>query len=203
MSRTIKLTVTFLSAVILISLTGCGQGEAPIPKPRAYPRVDFPVKDYQRFQRDVCPFHFMMPKYSKVIKDSLFFDEAPLHECWLDLAFPQLNGRIHLSYYPIEDLSHFEKLRRDAFELARKHQTMANYIDELPVEKENNVSGFIFEIEGPVASPFQFYLTDSTTHFLRGSLYFNTKADPDSLEPVYEFVKQDIARMIESFEWAE
>ena len=96
----------------------------------------------------------------------------------------------------------FEKLRNDAFSLANKHNIKANYIDELPIEKPNGVRGFVFNIEGPVASPFQFYLTDvEDQHFLRASLYFNTQARPDSLAPVLDFVKTDLMHLINTFEW--
>lgn len=63
------------------------------------------------------------------------------------------------------------------------------------------LSGFAFEMKGPAASPFQFFLSDSTNHFFRGALYFNTQARPDSLAPVYEFVREDLMKMIETFEW--
>ena len=96
-----------------------------------------------------------------------------------------------------------EELKTDAFELADWHNKRANYIDEMIIQKGNSVSGFAFLIEGPAASPFQFYLTDSTEHFLRGSLYFNTEARPDSLAPVYEFIEEDLVHMIETFEWTE
>jgi gliding motility-associated lipoprotein GldD len=51
------------------------------------------------------------------------------------------------------------------------------------------------------ASPFQFYLTDSTKNFVRGALYFNTVPNNDSLAPVIDFLKQDIIHMIETFRW--
>ena len=59
----------------------------------------------------------------------------------------------------------------------------------------------MFNIEGPAASPFQFYLTDSTHHFLRGALYFKSEAKPDSLKPMIEFMKTDIIEMINTFAW--
>ena len=94
-----------------------------------------------------------------------------------------------------------EKLHSDAFTLAGKHNIKADYIDEIKIQKPNHVSGFLFDIEGAAASPFQFYLTDSTKHFMRGSLYFNTESRPDSLQPVFEFMKKDIMHLINTFEW--
>jgi hypothetical protein len=59
----------------------------------------------------------------------------------------------------------------------------------------------VFSIEGPAATPFQFFITDEKQHFFRASLYFKTKINTDSLAPVYDFVKKDLRKMIETFEW--
>jgi len=69
------------------------------------------------------------------------------------------------------------------------------------VGNKNGVEGLIMEFTGPAASPMHFYLSDTTEHFLKGSLYFNTQARPDSLAPVTEFIKTDIAGIINSFSW--
>jgi gliding motility-associated lipoprotein GldD len=61
----------------------------------------------------------------------------------------------------------------------------------------------LFKIEGPVASPYQFYITDGKSHFLRGSLYFDQKVNFDSLRPVIEFLKTDIEHLMASVKWAE
>jgi gliding motility-associated lipoprotein GldD len=62
--------------------------------------------------------------------------------------------------------------------------------------------GLIYEINGmSAASPYQFYLTDSTTHWLRGSLYFDAIPNNDSLAPVIDFVKTDIQHLFETIRW--
>lgn len=144
---------------------------------------------------------FEIPTYTKIQRDSLFFDEEAPSDCWLNVYFPDFNCKIHCSYYAISEDKPLETLQQDAFELADYHMKKANFINELPIQKENQVRGFIFEIEGPAASPLQFYLTDETNHFLRGALYFNTQSRPDSLAPIIAFVKEDIGQLINSFEW--
>ena len=47
----------------------------------------------------------------------------------------------------------------------------------------------------------QFFLTDSTDHFLVGSLYFYTRPNYDSLMPAAQYVENDLMRLMESFEW--
>ncbi len=173
------------------------------PKPRAYPKIDYPVKAYQVFDEDYCKFTFEYPQYAKIQQDTLFFDERPEDPCWFDIFLPSFDARIHCSYFPIGEENTFDQLNHDAFELADKHNLKADYIEDFIIKKPNRVSGIAFNLKGAVASPFQFILTDSTKHFLRGSLYFNTKARPDSLAPVVDFVKKDIMQMINTFEWAD
>jgi len=59
-----------------------------------------------------------------------------------------------------------------------------------------------YNIKGAdAASTYQFYLTDSTSNFLRGALYFDLVPNNDSLSPVIDFLKADIEQMITSFRW--
>jgi gliding motility-associated lipoprotein GldD len=72
------------------------------------------------------------------------------------------------------------------------------------VIKDNarKVYGLVYEINGlGTASPYQFYLTDSTRHFLRGALYFDVIPNNDSLAPVITYVKTDIQHLIETLRW--
>ena len=59
----------------------------------------------------------------------------------------------------------------------------------------------LYNLTGNTATNFQFYVTDSNSHFLRGSLYFNIKTNNDSIAPVLSFLEADIIRMIESLKW--
>ncbi len=181
-------------------LTACNEA-TPTPKPRAYPRVIYPEKAYQQFDENYCDFTFQYPVYAQIQQDTNFFDEKPAHPCWFDIYMPAFDSRLHVSYYPISGKNTFKNLKADAFEMLDWHNKKANYIDERRIEKPNDVSGYVFVIDGPAASPMQFYLTDSTRHFMRAALYFNTKVNPDSLAPVYKFVEEDIFKMLETFEW--
>ncbi|MEO1513926.1 MAG: hypothetical protein AAFV95_02900 [Bacteroidota bacterium] len=183
--------------------SACGSDPVYVPKPRAYPKVMFPKRAYQTFEKDYCQCSFKYPVYSEVVKDTLFFNQKPVNDCWFDLVIPQFNARIHCSYYPISADSPLDKLRDDAFKMASKHAAKATFMEERKLKNEHDVSGFVFNIEGPAASPFQFFLTDEDKHFLRGSLYFNNTPEPDSLAPIIDFVKYDITQMIQTFEWTD
>ncbi len=191
----------FLILAMLFAMPACQSPPVPIPRPRGFPKVVYPEKKYQLFDQAFCGFEFEYPVYASIQQDTSFFDERPVHPCWFDIVLDQFDARVHCSYYSMEEGKQLEKLRDDAYRMVSKHNMRASYIDEYPVQKPNGVSGFVFNIEGPAASPFQFYLTDSTRHFLRASLYFNTQARPDSLAPVFEFVKADIVHIINTLEW--
>lgn len=172
------------------------------PKPRSFPKIDFPKKKYRLFDQGSCDFTFEIPNYMVITQDTNFFEEKPSHPCWYDLDIPGLNSRIYLSYAVPGAPKSFDELRSGAHDLANKHNIRASYIDEFPVKTPKDVKGIVFNFEGPSATPFQFYLTDSLhQHFLRGSLYSNSEVRPDSLAPVFDFLKEDIMHMINTFEW--
>ncbi len=59
----------------------------------------------------------------------------------------------------------------------------------------------VYKVEGDAASSTQFYVTDSTTHFLSGSVYFKTKPNYDSILPAIEYLNKDVQRLIETLRW--
>lgn len=187
---------------VFLFLVSCGTESIFSPKPRLYPRVDYPEKNIKTVDLDFCNFKFQFPDYGNPIQDSFYFDESIIDKCWFDIIIESLNGRVHCSYVPVENRAHFDELVNDAYELVVKHNVKANYRDEKIIRfPSSNVYGVQYEIDGQVASPLQFYLTDSTNHFIRGSLYFKDKVNADSIAPIYQFVKADIQEMISSFEW--
>lgn len=187
----------------LVSIWGVWscQEELYVPKPRIYPRVELPQGDMVLFQHETCDFDFERPDYTTVSFEPRLSGEEAQHPCWFDLNYPDLGCTVHFSYYPIDEENPLSKLNDDAYRMTNEHNRKATYIEELQVKNPNGTRGVIFDLEGPVATPFQFYLTDSTSHFLRGALYFNSQIRPDSLAPYYEFVKQDLAHLINTFSW--
>lgn len=192
----------YLIFPVVLFFSGCDE---PVftPKPRAYPKVVYPVKEYQQFDENYCHFTFEYPKYGVIEKDTSFFDEKPADPCWFNIYYPDFNCRLHCSYSPIDDNISIDKLKTDAFKMTEWHNKKATYIEDHPFRKPNNVQGILFEVQGPVASQVQFLLTDTLEqkHFLRCALYFNSQVRPDSLAPVYEFLRADIDQMIKTFEW--
>lgn len=166
------------------------------PKPRGYFRIELPEKEYTPIQIDL-PYTFDIPVYSTLENDP----QAMAEKYWTNLNFPSLKAKIHLSYKSVN--GNLGALLDDAHKLVNKHIPKANAISEqLFINEGKKVYGVVYTIKGvDAASPFQFYLTDSTHHFLRGALYFNVRPNNDSLAPVIDFLQEDIQKLIESFEW--
>ena len=193
-------TVIVIFLVLGILLGSCKSEIEMIPRPRMYPRIVFPERNYVNFDKFYCPFSFKYPDYAEIVQDTVFFDEKPAHPCWFDLRFAPLNSSLHCSYYPIRNRADFDKFVNDAFNMAGKHNIKADAREEYLIQ-DKGISGIIFEIKGPVASPYQFFITDSLNHFMRGSLYINDAVNPDSTRIIVDFLKKDIEIMIEHFNW--
>ncbi|MFO8000392.1 MAG: gliding motility lipoprotein GldD [Marinilabilia sp.] len=182
--------------LILILAYACGNSHPP--KPRGYFRISLPEKEYTVIDTTL-PYTFEQPGYAKIKPDEEAADNEPY---WANLAFPRFEAKVHLSYKKIED--NLYQLFEDNRELAFKHSVKADAIKERLFESpENDVYGILYEIKGNTASPVQFYVTDSTDHFLRGSLYFNTVPNKDSIAPVLDFIREDIVHLMETLKWKE
>lgn len=187
----------WILACFLFSFASCGTEEAPAPKPYAYYRIDLPEKKYS-VHRDECPFEFEYPgEYALVLTDTL--DAEP---CWKNLAFPKFKAEVNLSYKRID--GNLNKYLEDSWSLATKHQVKASGMPETIIRRDSaRVFGLLFDIEGNAASSLQFFVTDSTRHFLRGALYFYAHPNYDSLAPVISFLKKDVEQMISTLRWTD
>ena len=192
----------FLFAICcIIMLSGCNKRALLSPRPHQYPKLQFPSKSYTSFQFEDCPFKIDIPSYSKVEQKLYLFDDVPVGKCWFDIEIAHFDAKIHCSYYTINQNNKFDELVNDAFTMASKHNIRASFREEIQIENSYGSSGIIFNIQGPVASPYQFFLSDSTNHFLRGSLYFNNASRTDSLQPIVEFLYDDIQALASSLQW--
>lgn len=186
-------SVIWLMLVLMGLVSACESEFAP--KPRGYFRLDMPAKSYQRFD-SVYPFTFDYPSYAKVVP----YQGGIENKYWMNVEYPKQRATLHVSYFDVKnDLSkHLEESRT----LAYKHTVKADAIDEHLVSIPNNrVYGLVYDITGNAASCLQFYVTDSTRHFIRGALYFNVSPNSDSLAPVMNFIKRDVEKMIENLRW--
>lgn len=176
--------------LLWLGLLGCN--EKYTPKPYGYFRIDFPKKQWT-LSPDTLPYSFEMAATAKIEADRAQDAEPG----WVNIHYPQYNAKIHLSYKKINTDTTLVTLTEDCHRLAYTHTVKAESINEKYFQK-NNIYGLIYFIEGNTASSTQFFITDSTTNFIRGALYFNQHPDKDSLAPVIEFLRQDIVNLMET-----
>jgi gliding motility-associated lipoprotein GldD len=185
----------FLSGFFLIlAAAACDQTYAP--RPPGYFRIDLPEKNFIQLD-STFPYTFEYPSIARIAPDRL----APDEPNWINIEYPQFKGSIHISYKAVNN--NLQELLEDARTLALKHIPKATAIrEELVIDPQQNVYGLVYDIRGSAAaSPYQFFLTDSSSHFLRGALYFRVKPNNDSLAPVIDYIVSDIDHLIGTFRW--
>ena len=182
---------------VLLLASGLGACD-PIwlPKPPGYNRIDLPRHDYLSLGEGY-PYSLDYSAYSNVEADSFNLNET----AWINLNYSDFGAKVHLTYKKIDKDTDFKLLASDAFKLTAKHQIKAYGIEEIILGTPNGYSAVVAELSGEVPTQFQFFVTDSTTHFLRGAVYFNTALKNDSLAPVIEYIKIDMAHLINSVQF--
>ncbi|MCK5821696.1 MAG: gliding motility lipoprotein GldD [Bacteroidales bacterium] len=186
-----------LIGFLMIGLLSCHNSYTP--KPRGYFRIDFPAKEYDSLPQGF-PFHFLVPKYAELSQYSGQYSSTNESEDWLNVDFPDFSAHIYLTHKYVDE--NLAKLIEDAHTFAYKHSIKAEAIVQSKfAHSVPDVYGIVYEIKGNTASSLQFFCTDSSSHFLRGALYFDTEPNKDSLAPVIEFISKDIRVLIQSLEW--
>lgn len=184
-----------LSLIILACLLiACDQSYTP--KPRGYFRIELPEKQYTLYD-SLQNYRFEYPAYAQAMREN----RKGAEEDWVNIDFPGFKGSLYISYKPVDqNLSEYVE---DTRSMLLQHIPKASGItDSLIIDSERRVYGLLYRIKGKgAASPLQFYLTDSTRHFIRGALYFNIRPNNDSLAPVIDFLKTDIDHLVQTLEW--
>jgi len=166
------------------------------PKPRGYFRIDLPEALYMDFSLTDLPCSFNVTQLVTV--------ELPPVEIsgnWINLTYTTLNAKIYCSYQIITPAA-LSGLEAESRELVARNAEKADAITEQKYENQDtHVFGLLFRIEGETVSPVQFLLTDSSTHFFRGALYYDCKPNVDSLAPVTQYLTENVVELIQSFQW--
>lgn len=120
---------------------------------------------------------------------------------WFNIIYPSYKATIFCSYIPIDKKS-LKGVLEDNYKLVYSHTIQADRITAKTFENGlNRVYGTIYDIEGRVAVPLQFFVTDSTSNFIRGSVYYDNIVNPDSVVSVTAYLREDIVTLIESMYW--
>lgn len=186
------------SLVFIGILSGC-TSDNPIPKKTAYLRIDLPEKSYRTVTVPDCPYSFEAEKAALMVRPS---DMPETERCWSTLVYPRFKAEVFLTYKDINKAAPLRALVEDLHQYTYSHQIKAERIYSEKIQNIHPQNGAtIFHVQGNVASNIQFFVTDSTHHFLRGALMFRTNPNKDSLAPVLAFIEQDIKHLMQTLTW--
>jgi gliding motility-associated lipoprotein GldD len=184
---------------IIAYSSGCR--EVAVPKPRGHFRIDMPERKYVQFDEKKVNNHIPLSFEYPVYGNLTFQEEMGTHPGWFNIEFPKYKAKIYLTYMDVNN--DIDSLLTQSYDLNVKyHVSKADAINEQVVNNsDNNVYGILYDLKGNTASAVEFYVTDSIKHYLRGSLYFASEPNPDSLAPVIDFFREDIMHLIETLRW--
>lgn len=184
-----KMFKNALFIFIALVLVSCSKD--PVPKPYGELRLEYPAPKYQKFENN-CAYTFEYSDFATITDAK--------RPCWYYLNYPKMKAKIFVTYYPIQN--DFAAHIQEAEKMVYEHTIKASAIDTKSFEYPNKkVYGNFYELKGQSASNLQFYITDSTKHFVTAYLYFNTRPKPDSLAPAVDYIKNDMKHLLDTFEW--
>lgn len=166
------------------------------PKPRGYVRIEPARAPYIPLSVDSLPYIFAVSCAASV--------ELPAEGekgGWIRIVYPSLGAKIYGSYLSVTPATWSEAAVESRLLVERQARAANKVREKAYSHPEADVYGSLFLIEGEVASPVQFLLTDSSSHFFRGALYYDCRPNADSLAPVTRYLEEDIVEMIQTFSW--
>ena len=182
--------IIIFPVIVAFSLLSSSCKDDVLPKPSGYLRLDYPEAKYVSFENE-CPFAFEMNSDAIIKKET---------DCGFTISYPKMKATIYLTYKPVNN--DINSLLRDAQKLTYEHVIKADDILEQPyLNSDRKVFGMFYKVEGNAATNSQFYVTDSTNHFVTGSVYFYAKPNYDSIMPAASYIKNDMQRLMETLKW--
>lgn len=178
----------FFTVLIILFFISC-DGDL-LPKPKGYLSLSYPKNSYKKLSLE-RPYSFDVSKYAVTVDEK---------NNWVKIKYPKLKASIDITYRPVEN--NLRELLIEAEKLVFEHTVKAEQISSNNfLNQDKKVFGTVHEITGNAASQIQFHATDSTKHFIKGALFFYAKPNYDSILPAVNYIKKDIATIMESLEW--
>lgn len=166
------------------------------PKPRGYVRIEPPEATYEPLAADHLSYRFNRSRLA-VVEEPAPGDSSGD----ITLAYPTLGAKLYGSYLSLPP-GRLEAALGDCRKLVAREAALAAGVTEKAYSNpEQQVYGSLFLLEGDVASPVQFMLTDSVSRLFRGALYYDCRPNADSLAPLTGYLSRDIIEFIQSFKW--
>ena len=184
----------FIFSICLICISlACSKTDLQ-PKPKAQLALNYEKANYKAVDLKNCPYQFEINGLARLQKPKIS------QNCWNNIFYPKQKGTIFITYNKLQN--NLNEYLIDAQKLPLQHSIKADHIEASEYNNPaKNTYGVFYEVIGDAASQAQFYLTDSTEHFITGSIYFEATPNYDSILPAAEYLKKDIRHIMESMTW--
>ena len=181
-------TLRIISLFVGLCCLSCA--DDVLPKPKGQLRLEYPEPNYQ-LAETACTYEFDVNTLGTV---------SYKPDCSAEISYPLMDGTLYLTYRQVN--GDIENLLRDAQKITYEHVVKAdNILEERYINEQQQVYGMFYDVSGNAASQSQFYVTDSTRHFITGSIYFRAKPNYDSIYPAAIYLKKDIKQLMETIRW--
>ncbi|MBO7494311.1 MAG: hypothetical protein J6T87_09230 [Bacteroidales bacterium] len=182
---------------LCVSFSACKPKPLPEPKPMGYFRIDLPGHQYRTIDT-ALPF-----RYEQSVFANTTIERQKDNTLWMTVSYPDLKASLRFTCFDVKNADSLRNLMISEDKMVKFHYQKADDVQYSVIQDaESNLWGQTYEILGKeVATPFQFWLTDSTHRFVRANLYFDCAPNNDSLQPIIQFLKEDALHLINTFEW--
>lgn len=210
MKRQTFIYISVATVLFALAMVSCKPKALPEPKPMGYFRIDLPDHKYKPLdasetspdkQADIVVFPPFTCEQSVYATSTL--EVQPDHCLWMNLTYPELNASLRFTCITVKNADSLRNLMIREDKMVKFHYQMADDVQYSVIkDPEAHIWGQAYEIYGKeVATPFQFWLTDSVHNFVRATLYFDSAPNNDSLQPVIQYLKEDAMHLINTFAW--
>ena len=162
-----------------------------LPKPDAYLRIEFNEPKYLNYEDLNSQIDFYYNSSSSSINQ--------ISSKSINLNYENLGMSLDLSFNKLSSENEVINYITDFNLLLDTHTKRSNGF--LVKEFENveySTFGKIYEFKGDVASPIQFFITDSLNNFIQGAVNKEISSKYDSIYPSIQYIKNDILVLFES-----
>lgn len=197
MKRLSHIYIVCATIIVCAMLTSCKPKPLPEPKPMGYFRIDLPEHQYRRLDTTL-PFSFEQSVFANTS-----IEPQPDQSLWVNVTYPELRASLRFTCFKLKNADSLRRLMVSEDKMVKFHYQKADDVQfSIIKDPEAHIWGQTYEIYGKqVATPFQFWLTDSAHQFVRAALYFDNTPNNDSLQPVIDYLKEDAMHLINTFAW--
>ena len=179
--------------ILILLILSCRE-QALMPKPDGYFRIEFNKPNYIKFKKTDSEITFYLNKNEATEIDAI--------NNVLKLSYLKLNMDLILKFNLLSKVDNIQMRLEDFYDIIQTHAKKSNTLSIKDYEnKQHKVYGTLYEFKGDVATPLQFFLTDSTINFISGYLQPKSKVVYDSIYPSIQYIKNDILVLFESLRW--